>query len=214
MLGYDKCWEVLALSKFNLEYTLDQARQLLRQREPLQIALKSWSEYDQTNDCFTLAFLGQQYLIHYPDGSLMDAAQVEPYVQILLLHYLSNASGDPLTGKMITFKELPGGSIYRDPFNSRSIRPLLQRFGNCPQQLVAAAFPLGGEQIELGDAAVRLAVFPRIPMTLALWQGDEDIPANGTILFDSSAQTYLPTEDYAVMAQLVVQRLIASHQQP
>ena len=52
----------------------------------------------------------------------------------------------------------------------------------------------------MGDAAIVMDVFPRLPLTYVIWEGDEEMPANGTILFDQTAQYYLPTEDLVVVA--------------
>ena len=51
-----------------------------------------------------------------------------------------------------------------------------------------------------GDTAVTMNVLPRIPVTYVIWEGDEEFPANATVLFDATAQYYLPTEDLVVAA--------------
>lgn len=156
-------------------------------------------------------FLGQQFTVDYPSGKFEPEPQLEGelpiFARILVLHYLTNISQARVTGQFISYKELPGGEIYIQPFNNRAIRPMTQFFGEHPQKLLDAAQHIGGKPVKLGDVGVTLNAFPKIPVTLAVWGADEEFPASGNILFDSSASDYLPTEDYAVLAGFVVMTL-------
>jgi len=40
-----------------------------------------------------------------------------------------------------------------------------------------------------------------------LWEGDEEFPPSGNILFDASAGSHFATEDFAVLASVVVYAL-------
>ena len=72
--------------------------------------------------------------------------------------------------------------------------------------LQASAVPFFGEQLERGDLSFEVWPLPRIPITLTLWQGDEEIPDGGTLLLDSSAPHYLPGL-LGELARLTVWRL-------
>jgi hypothetical protein len=52
-------------------------------------------------------------------------------------------------------------------------------------------------------------VLPRVPVQLILWQGDEELPPESTILFDATISDYLPAEDIAVLSGMLVYRLIS-----
>ena len=60
----------------------------------------------------------------------------------------------------------------------------------------------------IGDFGMDFPVFPHIRVQLVLWSGDEEFPADATILFDESVQRILPAEDIAVMSGGLVYRLI------
>lgn len=158
-------------------------------------------------------FLGQRYGLEYPGGNFKSMAGSDDNLplptQILLFHYLTNKSEVLETGKLISFKELPGGSIYIQPFMNRAVNPLVRAFGNEPEALLEAAVRIGGQANEHGDVGVTVRVFPRLPVTLTLWRADDEFPASGNILFDSSAPAILPTEDYAVLAGTLVAKLKA-----
>lgn len=169
------------------------------------------SRYLVKENRFQIDFLGQQFEVEYPSGKFFPEPSPEGelpiFAQILILHYLANTTATLEEGKLISYKELPGGNIYIQPFTNRSIRPLAKLFGAVPQRLVEVAAIIGGQQVAHGDAGVTISVFPRIPVTLVIWGGDDEFPASANILFDASASAILPTEDYAVLASFVVATL-------
>ena len=55
--------------------------------------------------------------------------------------------------------------------------------------------------------AVTIQVFPSVPVTFVLWRGDDEFSPSGSVLFDSTISQYLPTEDVAVLAGMLVGKL-------
>jgi len=53
-----------------------------------------------------------------------------------------------------------------------------------------------------------LKALPRVPLTVTLWLGDEELPPEGNIIFDSSITGYLPTEDITVLCEILVLKLV------
>lgn len=166
---------------------------------------------DQEEGFFMVPYLGEEYRVYFPSGAVEKAdgtGPVPPAEQIPLLHYLTTASGTPLGGRQISFKELWGGQIYIDPFNRRALAPMLKAFGASPSLLLEAARLLGGKEAGQGDVAATITVLPRVPVTLVIWGGDEEFPPSGTILFDATANEYLPTEDLVYITAACVYRLM------
>lgn len=190
----------------NLNPAVEKAREDFRGGNPEQMAARARVAYDEKEKLFRVPFLGSEYKVNYPGGEVEgpQEAGTPLAVQVLLLHYLTGASGIPLNGRLISFKELPSGSIYVGPFTQRAVNPLLKIFGNAPEKLVEAATCLGGSRYDLGDVAVSVPFFPLVSLTYVMWLGDEEFPSSGNVLFDSTASTHLATEDYAVMAGMGV----------
>lgn len=170
-----------------------------------------YSGYPIQGDQVLVEFLGQKLAITYPTGEFHNRVNPEVEIplgtQILILHYLVHRSAAVELDELISYKELPGGSIYIEPFTKRAINPLLKAFGKDPKNLVKVGLAFGGEPVALGDGAVKIRAFPKIPITLVVWGEDEEFSASGNILFDRSAGTILHTEDYALLASLVVYAL-------
>ena len=147
-----------------------------------------------------LQYLNQSYHIIFPDIeiSLMDSEEkVALRDKILMLHYLTSAKGTPATNKIITFKELPEGANYFPTFSQRVIKPLLDHFGREPRLLIDATEKLGGHKVDYGDVAVIINAFSRVPITIVLWQGDDEFAPEGSIIFDANISDYLPPYDIA-----------------
>jgi hypothetical protein len=124
----------------------------------------------------------------------------------LLSHY-ALANPTSLTGRLVKFKDLPGGYAYEGAFIQRAIQPVDEVFGEKPGELIKAAKFLGGLQMSFGDVSVQISALKGIPLTYILWKMDE-FPASANILYDESASSYLPTEDLAVLGEITTSRLI------
>ncbi len=187
----------------------------LQQCNPKRIAGKSRCEYFFENDreWVLVPYFGQSRRVRWPEITITrddDTADIPLTEQILILHYLSKASGELLTGKNIDFRQVPEGSFYWSAFVSRAKKPLLETFGRDLGLYLEVAARLGGEAQELGDAAARFLAFPLVPVTHVLWRGDEEFPPEANILFDETIAQHLPTEDIAALSGASVYRLMAA----
>jgi hypothetical protein len=156
-------------------------------------------------------YLNQSYQITLPDIQISlvgSKAEVPLKDKILILHYLTLAKGVPITNKLVAFKELPEGASYFPTFSKRSIEPLVNHFGREPHLLVDAAERLRGSKVDYGDVAVAINGFRRVPVTLVLWQGDEEFPPRGNILFDATISDYLSTYDITVLCENITWKLV------
>lgn len=197
-------------SYMNLDVTYKFAVEKLARKEPGEVARNAGAVYNEQKKLFTLRYLGENYSISFPDGSVKFTDREEEVsltVKILILHYLINANGAPLQGKWISFKELPDGAIYIEPFTRRTVKPMLSLFGGKQEEFVKLAKTIGAKEQDLGDTSVTIFPFPRVPITYVIWSGDDEFPASGNILFDASASHYLPTEDYALVSGLIIYHL-------
>jgi len=156
-------------------------------------------------------YLGREILVSFPQGTIETRNGQGPIPlreEILILHYLVTASGAPLTGNWVSFSEIAGGAFYNPVFLMRCKSPLVKFFGEDPQALWSVAREMGGELLSLGDLGVKIRPFPFVPLALVLWRGDDEFPAEGSILFDASVSEYLPVEDAVILAESVIWKLI------
>jgi len=149
--------------------------------------------------------------IYFPDVRFEadDGLPISLISRILILHYLIKATGKPVVGQLIDFRQIPGGLSYYPVFERRAKLFLISNMGNDLDILKQAALLMGGIPREQGDLSFTLFPFPRVPVTLTLWQGDEDFPSSGKFLFDASITEYLSSEDIVELCKLISVKLIS-----
>lgn len=182
-------------------------------RKPLD-ALAFDGGFERVDDsAFTVHFLDRRYRVHYPDFAFVD--QVEPsrevpiQEQVLILHYLMAPHGPDLTGRWVSYRDIPGASFYFSVFVKRAVDPLKAVFGSNLAGLSAAAARLNGKVIETGDAGFEFLPLPKVPVRLTLWEADEEFSPEANIVFDETVGQIFSPEDIAWLAGMLVYRLIA-----
>ncbi len=182
----------------------DIAAELLKSKDPALVAAASGAILG--DGAFEVEFVGQQCLVSLDPVIVTGPSGEEPPLtdQVLILHYLSQATGRELTREWIAYREVPGAEVYHAVFYKRAVKPFLSAFGPRPELLVELAAPLMINLGDTGDASVVVRAFPRVPLMLILWRGDDEFPAEASILFDKSISGYLSAEDIVWLAGRVV----------
>lgn len=196
---------------FDLSYKLA-CEQLAKTSDIREQCRKSDARYVGPNE-IVVDYLNQPYhiMVHECRISLENSDREIPLRdEILILHYFTGAKGTPATGKQIAFKQLSGGTSYFPTFSHRSIVPLVKNFGKKPELLIETAAKLGGHEAGYGDVSVTVNAFPRVPITLVLWRGDDELAPNGNILFDNNISDYVATEDVTVLCETIIWKLVKS----
>ncbi len=202
----------------NYEYAYNSAFKLVSEKitsiEDIQQQCRnSDAQYciTDTQKAIIIQYLNRSYIINLPDFkiSIVHSAEEVPIRdKVLILHYFTTAKGTPATGRLITFRELPEGTVYSPTFSKRTIKPLVDNFGKEPYRLVEISETMGGHRADYGDIAVTLNAFSRVPITIVLWRGDDEFTPQGSILFDANITDYLSTEDITVVCEIITWRLV------
>jgi len=183
----------------------------LKKRDPASLAKAAGAVFSPEKGLI-VSFLGTEYRVEiHPQTDIAkvnSAEEVSIPDKILIAHYLLGAAGKKSAGKLITFRQIPDGHFYFEAFQRRARDPFANFFGDNGRLFVKCAEMLGAVPVEIGDFGMEFSVFPHIRIQLVLWAGDEEFPADATILFDESIQRILSAEDIAVMCGSLVYRLI------
>jgi hypothetical protein len=164
----------------------------------------------QTYSIVQVDFFKSPIDVKFPDGTVTGPGETEVPIweRILILHYLSGDAVAPTHTDWIGFQQVPSGGFYFDAFKRRSHVPLAKVFGGEPEKLLQAGAAIGAERADFGDAAVMVSVFAQVPVVAVVHGADEEFPADAKLLFKSSIDAYLCTEDVAVLGGLVAGRLV------
>ncbi len=186
---------------------LKAAREWLAGRDPAQIAKRAGIAYNEKSKEFSLGSLGTELRVRYPDY------ETEPYVnewqQLVILHYMKLADGTPLNGQWMTMGEIKDGLIRGGDFDRRCENVIRTRLSRIPEEeLKEKCRAIGGQVTESNaDFTVRFDFLPRYPLLLKLWFADEEFPASGKLLLDTSADHYLMIEDAVTVGQIIMEKL-------
>lgn len=158
-------------------------------------------------------FLDRIYQVNFPDFEFKNVSEKETAVpiqeQVLILHYLMAESTKKLTGNWVAYREIQGASFYFSAFVKRAIDPLKKVFGQNISGLSKASNNINGKAIDIGDVGFEFKFFPKVPLQLILWEGDDEFSPEANILFDETIGEILSPEDVAWLSGMLVYRLIA-----
>ena len=148
---------------------------------------------------FLLPFLNQTFQILPKTRSIVPLCTHAPKIKsfeldLIILTYLLRAQAIEMSEKMVNEKQIPGGeAFFRGP-HALNTRPMEEVFGESRETFLSAGRRLNGKVGDSGDAAIWLPVLPRVPVTLILWESDDEFPAQITVNFDSTISRHLPLD--------------------
>jgi len=134
----------------------------------------------------------------------IDLPERDRFLEIVVLHQLGWAiryDGRTVPWEWALFRQMPGGEAYQAAFQERTMVPLASEYADMPDVLMSAAKRLGGRVEAFGSATVDLPFLPKLNVRITVWQGDDEVPGNATMLFPKTMPPMLPTEDYAEIGQ-------------
>ncbi len=118
---------------------------------------------------------------------------VDPFLELMLLVYLLNATAQTFMNEMVSAQDLKDAQFFQGPHELKT-GGLVKKFGGHPDRLMKAGVQLGGTRLEMADAAISLRPFPKVPLYYLLWVADEEFPAKVSILFDRSIEHHLSAD--------------------
>ena len=197
-----------AKSFYNMDVTVELAVNKFREKD-LDTMIENCG-FTPEDGGFSVHFIDKDYMVAYPEGNVTEKETGEAAfdtVKVLILHHAVYSQGGDLTEDSITYKELPGGEIYIDPFTHRSLYALTGIFGaNIDNLKKAVAHTIHREE-KYGDYSCTIQVLPKIPITFILYEADDEFPASSNALFNGAAAKFLHTEDYSQITSYLVSTL-------
>jgi hypothetical protein len=198
-----------------LSNSVDDLRTAVQQIPPALLAQHTGTCFSETGPDvgeFSLRYFDMPVVLSYPDLiAYNNKTEVLPLpTQALLLYHFNASNGMPLTGKWVSFADLPEGLMYARAFQGYSGDKLVRIFGNEIEAVKLAGIAAGGLPCAVGDVSFSFMALPRVPLLVTYWAGEDEFPASAKILFDSSARNYLPIDVCAMLGSTLVSRIIKS----
>lgn len=192
---------------------MEELRASLRQISPGQLAANTNTTYQESaagEGEFGLAYFDGPIRLTFPALAAVGQKgnELPVPVQAILLYYFQTSDGSPLTGKRVSFGNLPGGRIYERAFQGYSGDKLCGLLGNDLDRFKAVCAAAGGQEENGGDACFRFSALPRLPIYAGYWLGEDEFPSSCKILFDACACSHLPIDVCAILGKMLVSRII------
>jgi hypothetical protein len=183
----------------------------LRDRDPETVARNSLARIDA--DGYRLDFLNRELRVDIAGRGLfavddgperrLDRALLE----LVILVYLLSAGEATVRDDVVGVRDLREGHFFRGPHVLPTAR-LAKRFGADLDGFRNSAAALGGRSVDMADAAVVLRPLPKIPLYFLLWEGDEEFPAEASVLFDRSIEDHFSADAIWGLVNLVTDGLV------
>lgn len=179
---------------------------LFAQLDPREAAARLQIPFD--GQAFTVSLLGRTYRICHPeyritcDDPQALALQKLP-AQTLLLRYLLEGKALP-AGGWKTFREMPWGEVYVQPFTGRCLNRAAYTFGGRLAEFARGCEALGGQRLSHADAGYEIPVIGDYAMQVLIWAADEEFPPSAQILYSDNFALGFSAEDRVVAGDLLI----------
>ncbi len=182
--GEDKAWEILSTLK------------------PEEVCRAASVSYDAASENYIVTAFGMEFSVSAKNRSITSAApgsgvllqKLGYFFRLSILWYLVSAKDIACTRRLAKLQDIRGGDIFTKGSHVLPLERLAEKYGKDKEGFIKTGMSLGGEPVDLGDAALRLFPLPRVPIVLSLWLEDEEFPARADLLFDSTCDLQLPTD--------------------
>lgn len=195
------------LNDGNYKVALEYVKNQFKNSNPSQVEKLSNSIYDFNTSVFNIKFMNHNLNVKYPTGEIfyenlerLNSVEIE----ILILRYLVNSKGVPISEKYITYKEIDGGYVYYPNFEFRTLNAFIKKYGKNLEAFDLKMKKCNAEKLNLGDCSYKVRFINDVYVIFVLWEGDEELEPSGNILFDSNINYYFDAEDLAVIPDILL----------
>lgn len=169
---------------------------------------------DLSGRTLLIPFFGRRHRVSAAGVTDATGHAPTPAVANLLLDYVLQCPVMvPEAGAWITFREFSGAGPLMGYFVGNTNKLIESHFAGDAGALEACCSSLGGKVVQ-GlpgvDLCMEIPVLPRLSIRMAFNDRDEDFPAQCSLLFQKSAETYLPMKSMAVAGTWLAGKLVGS----
>lgn len=173
--------------------------------------MKRLPELTPDGDYLMIRHFGRQLGVHRTEGTIAALDDGDPvslttrFNIYTLFHYCRH--GAAFMNDWRPFPLLKDASNYGPAYNRTVIPEFSLTFEGKTGLLEEAFRKMGGTKLPLSDVGYEVKAFECIPVRFFYWDGDEEFPAQGNILFDYGCTDFIHIESIVSIASEGVRRL-------
>lgn len=184
-----------------------------RALDPEAASVRSGIPYDREKQEFTLRMLGKEFRITWPEFSVRRADESDSQyaaildgvpAKIMAIRMISNGVAALGTGKYLTYREVPWGTVYLQQFTGRCINRLAFSYGTNLDRFCGIMERMGARKLSMGDASYEFEFVNNYFVQFILWAGDDEFPPSAQILFSDNFPLSFSAEDMAVVGDITI----------
>jgi len=191
------------------------SRERLNSSKTADISEASLCNYDPIHSIFYIKSFDHDFEVRLPagEGFFADSDRSPPMSwSLILLNYLSSAKNIPLSGKWVTYRQLPHGNVFFPSIKINVLDVLSNYFSTAEDEIIKERLNSLGFSV-VGKTHADLTAIgkfaPRIPIMIQFWDGEESIPPSFQILFDAVAAYHMHMEDLVAVCGVLRDLLMA-----
>ena len=185
--------------------------QLFRSLDPLAAAVRTGAKWDGKE--FYVNLLGREFAISHPEYAIraLDGGTLPPLpTQTFLLRYLLESKDVAWKGEWKTFREMPWGEMYIQPYTGRVLTRAAYTFGFRLAAFRAAAEKMGALPVKHGDAGFEFPLIGNYKMRFLIWEGDDEFPPSAQVLYTDNFAEGFAAEDRVVAGDILITTIKAN----
>lgn len=162
---------------------------------------------------FSLRLLGRKFIITHPVYTVTaaDGGSIPPLpTQTFLLRYLLESRDVAWSGGWKTFREMPWGEMYIQPYTGRVLTRAAFTFGTRVAAFRTACEKMGAIPLPHGDAGYQFELIGGYHMQIMVWEGDEEFPPNAQVIYSDNFADGFAAEDRVVSGDILISTLKAN----
>lgn len=150
---------------------------------------------------FYLNVLGKERPIDWPE---FKAEGFKDKEKILFLHYLLEGKKVSACDTFSSYADLPWGEVYDRNFHGRCINRMVGTFGTRIDAFKEAVSNIGGKLIPGNGVIAQIPFMENLNVRFILWEGDDEFPASGQIVFSDNFPDAFTAEDRVVVCEVIL----------
>ena len=185
--------------------------QLFRSLNPQEAMARTGAKWDGKE--FYVNLLGREFAISHPAYALraLDGGTLPPLpTQTFLLRYLLESRDVAWRGEWKTFREMPWGEMYIQPYTGRVLTRAAYTFGFRLAAFRAAAEKMGALPVKHGDAGFEFPLIGNFKMRFLIWEGDDEFPPSAQVLYSDNFAEGFAAEDRVVAGDILITTIKAN----
>ncbi len=177
-----------------------------RTLDPAQVCARL-SHVRWDGNAFHLKLLGREFSVSHPNYAITaaDGGALPPLpTQTFLLRYLLESRDVAWGGTWKTFREMPWGEMYMQPYTGRVLTRAAFTFGTRIAAFKAACEKMGATPLPHGDAGYRFDLIGGYQMQVLVWEGDDEFPPNAQVIYSDNFADGFAAEDRVVAGDILI----------